>query len=183
LGIFTTVVAALTVVGVAWAGSDLRADSDVSTRTAVATGDTTDPTGLGSGGSGKVTSSGEGSTRITLATRSSTSVTSSGGPSTSVTTIVGNGVDSSTSSTIDDEDLELTVSAGGTFTIPGVGTVTIDILEGRLVLDGISAPGWDVEIEEHQDDRIEVGFRMGEAKAEFEAELENGVLQIEVDTD
>jgi hypothetical protein len=173
LGIFTTVVAALLVVGVAWASDDRGPDDSTGSTTATSVGS-----------SSSITSPTSSSTSVTSPNSSSTSVTSSTG-STSVTSST-----NSTGTTIDDDDddkddddKEVVVASGGTFQVPGVGSVTIDIVDGRLVLVDVSAPGWDVNVDKNGTDKIEVEFRKGDAEAEFEAELETGRLRIEVEND
>jgi hypothetical protein len=70
-----------------------------------------------------------------------------------------------------------------TYEISGVGTVTIAISSGDLVLVDVSAPGWSIEVDKAESDKIEVEFRKGSAEAEFEAEIEHGQLDIEIETD
>ncbi|MEX0863481.1 MAG: hypothetical protein WD269_01235 [Acidimicrobiia bacterium] len=168
LATFTAVVVALMVVGVAWAGADRGRNADLEV-------------------AAQVSASSEG-TKASTSLSGSTRVTTREGSSTSVTTGVGY---SSTSSTIDDDDdheideaddHEIVVAIGGTFQVPGVGSVTVDIDDGRLVLGNVSAPGWSVEVEDREPDRIKIQFRNGEAEAEFEVELQHGVLQIEIES-
>ena len=180
LATFTAVVAALMVVGVAWAGADRGGNADLEVAAQMSASS--------EGTKASTSSSSASSTSVTTGGGSSTSVTTGGGSSTSVTTGGGN---SSTSSTIDDDDdqeiedanhLEIVVAIGGTFQVPGVGSVMVDIDDGRLVLGNVSAPGWSVEVEDREPDRIKIEFRNGEAEAEFEAELHHGVLQIEIES-
>lgn len=72
-----------------------------------------------------------------------------------------------------------------TYNIPGVGTVTIEVFEGVLYLSSVSAPGWDIERDKVEPDRIELEFTSGDDEAEFEARLRaTGVdVKIEVDAD
>jgi hypothetical protein len=174
--VFTTVVAALTLIGVAWAGTDrgaeAEAEAEIAAQASVATGDT-----IRADGSTGVTG-GSSSSAVTNAS-SSTGVT--GGSSSTTVTSPGSG---STSSTIDDnDDIELIVSAGGTFAVPGVGTVTIELSQGRLVLKDVSAPGWGIDVKDLEPDEIRVEFRKGDAEARFEAELDDGILELEIKTD
>jgi hypothetical protein len=64
-----------------------------------------------------------------------------------------------------------------------VGTVTVAVSGGKLVLVDVSAPGWTVEVDKQEPTEIKVEFRKGSAEAEFEAEIEHGQLDIEVETD
>ena len=70
-----------------------------------------------------------------------------------------------------------------TYEISGVGTVTIAISSGDLVLVDVNAPGWAIEVDKAESDKIEVEFKKGSAEAEFEAEIEHGQLDIEIETD
>lgn len=183
LGIFTSITAALLVVGMAWAGDDAgQADDDsharitgetsleASAETQVsATGDT-----LPTGSSTSITSGSSPSTSMTSpGSSSTTTVTSSAGSSTSVTT----GEGSSTSLVT---RTELTSSAGGTFQVPDAGSVTVEVHAGLLVLTDVSAPGWDIRIKDVRHDRVRIEFRKDGAKAEFEARLDSGRLDIEI---
>jgi hypothetical protein len=64
-----------------------------------------------------------------------------------------------------------------------VGTVTIDVQNGRLVLTDVSAPGWDVTIDKQESDKIEIEFRQGDDEAEFEVEIHHGRLRVEIEND
>lgn len=70
-----------------------------------------------------------------------------------------------------------------TYEISGVGTVTIAISSGDLVLVDVNAPGWSIEVDKAESDKIEVEFTKGKAEAEFEAEIKHGQLDIEIETD
>ena len=70
-----------------------------------------------------------------------------------------------------------------THNIPGVGTVTIEVFEGALYLSGVSAPGWEVERDKIEPDRIELEFTSGEAEAEFEARLRAGGVDVKIEVD
>lgn len=70
-----------------------------------------------------------------------------------------------------------------THNIPGVGTVTIEVFQGVLYLSSVSAPGWDIERDKVEQDRIELEFTSGEAEAEFEARLRAGGVDVEIEVD
>jgi hypothetical protein len=80
----------------------------------------------------------------------------------------------------------------GTFTVDEAGTVEIRRDGDRLILVGVIAnDGWDFEaereVEEGEDEElseqeIEVTFTRGDRKVEFEATLEDGELEIEIET-
>jgi len=61
--------------------------------------------------------------------------------------------------------------------------VTIEVRAGVLVLVDVSAPGWSVELEKVEKDRIEIGFRLGEAEAKFEARIEGARVNVEIELD
>lgn len=58
--------------------------------------------------------------------------------------------------------------------------MTVDLQGGALVLVDVSAPGWAVEIKDQESDRIRIRFEKTGAHAEFEAELDDGRLEIEI---
>jgi len=72
-----------------------------------------------------------------------------------------------------------------THDIPGVGQVTIEVIGGRLTLVDVSAPGWRIELDEVESDRIEIEFESGDGEARFEARVRGDRVEvkIEVDTD
>ena len=98
------------------------------------------------------------------------------------------GDDGTTSTTIDDDDADdddddddgTVPDQVLSHDIPGVGSVTVEVRDGRLELISISAPGWDVEVEAEVDE-IEVKFRDGSSEVEFEAELEHDKVKIEIE--
>jgi len=178
IGIFTAIAAALAVVGVAWAGGD-ELSSSTSASLASSTSldvSTTSPTA-------------DTSTSVTTTDSStpfgeSTSTTlDDGGSSTSTT------IDDSTGTSLDDDDNDARVSTtviaegSSSYRIPGVGSVTLEARLGVLALIDVSAPGWSVEIEKHESDRIEIELEKSGAKAEFEARLQNGRLAVEIEVD
>jgi hypothetical protein len=71
-----------------------------------------------------------------------------------------------------------------THTIPGVGTVTIEAFAGELFLTSVSAPGWNVEREKIEKDRIELEFTNDlDAEAEFEARIRDGRIEVRIEVD
>lgn len=70
-----------------------------------------------------------------------------------------------------------------TYAIPGLGTITIAVRSGALVLVDVTAPGWTVDIEKEEPDRIEIEFFKGEAEAEFEAKVNNGQIEVKTEID
>ena len=82
-----------------------------------------------------------------------------------------------------DEDEDHAAVADSTIIqdIPGVGTVSVDLVAGSLVLVSASAPGWSIEVEEMTPEKIVVRFRQGENEAKFKADLENDAIDIEVE--
>jgi hypothetical protein len=61
--------------------------------------------------------------------------------------------------------------------------VSIAVTSGRLSLIDVSAPGWSVETDKLESRRIELEFSSGESEAEFEARIENGRLEVEIEVD
>lgn len=203
LGVFTAIVTALAVVGVAWAGTDAATSSSNTARTS---------TQAALDGSSQADSSGitagaalDASTSATV--NSSTSATvdddddddQSSTTSTSVDTSTSTSVDETTSTSADDDDEQATTSTTiddedddrivvpdeiTTHIIPGVGSVTIEASAGQLTLVSVSAPGWDVENEKLEEDRIELEFTNElDAEAEFEARINDGRIEVRIEVD
>lgn len=62
--------------------------------------------------------------------------------------------------------------------------MTVEVSSGQLVLVSVSAPGWNVEEKKLRADRIELEFTAGlAAEAEFEARLNNGRVEVEIEVD
>ena len=81
----------------------------------------------------------------------------------------------------EDEDHTAVADTSVIQDIPEVGTVSVDLVDGSLVLVSASAPGWSIEVEEMTPDEIVVRFRQGENEAKFKADLEDGAIDIEVE--
>ena len=158
LGMFTAVAVALLLVGVAWAGTDGAAEDLSSTEATVATipdEAVTTPTPTGEDDDDDTTS-----------------------------TSIHDDDDDTTSTSIhedDDENHEVFEDQRVVHDIPGVGSVTVEIVDGRLELVKVFAPGWDIEVEHAEADRVEVELRSGSAEVEFEAEMEHGKIKIEIE--
>ena len=185
VGIFTAVTAALLVVGVAWAANDpgdnrTLAPLDVSSASSPSvTTDTTlfDDDSSSTSTPGSSSSSSSAGSSSSTSTPGGSSSTSSPGSSSSSSSPSTTTPGSSTSTTVEEE---FVASGGGTFQVaPGI-SVTVDIQGGALVLVGYSAPGWDVEIKDVRSDRIKIEFEKASAEAKFEAELDDGRLEIEI---
>jgi hypothetical protein len=162
LGVFTAVAAAMLLVGVAWAGTD-GAGEELSSREATA-----------------ATIADEGVTVPTTADDEDDDDTTS----TSIHDDEEDDDDTTTSTSIhhdDDEDGEMLEDQTLVYDIPGVGTLTLEIVGGRLELVSVSAPGWDIEIERAEADRVEVEFERGSDEVEFEARIDHGKIEIEIE--
>lgn len=70
-----------------------------------------------------------------------------------------------------------------TYQLAGVGSITIEVFQGRLHLSAVTAPGWAIEEQRVEPDRIEVELVSGEAEAEFEARIKNGRVEVETEID
>jgi hypothetical protein len=68
------------------------------------------------------------------------------------------------------------------YQVGDAGTVMIDLVDGKLVATVVANDGWTFDIES-KGDEVEVEFRNGKTEIEFEAELEDGELQIESESD
>lgn len=186
LGVFTVVAAAMLLVGVAWAGTDEVGEE------------------LSSMGATAATIPDEGVTVPTTADdvddddTTSTSVhddedddttTSTTIPGDTTTTSIHDDEeddddDTTTSTSIhhdDDDEVEVFEDQRVVYDIPGVGRVTVEIIDARLELVSVSAPGWDIEIERAEADRVEVEFERGSDEVEFEARIDHGKIEIEIE--
>ncbi len=191
---FTAVAAALLVVGVAWAsGTD---DTSTSVTTANSSSVTVDSTGTSledSTGTSlehdRTTSTSlddDGTTPTSLDDDGTTSTSLDDDHHTTVTTIqstTSTSSGSSTSTSFDDSDTRRPADGLTTHNVPGVGSVTIEVRSGALVLIDVSAPGWSVELDKVEHDRIEIEFTSGDAEAEFEARIEGARVAIEIEID
>lgn len=61
--------------------------------------------------------------------------------------------------------------------------MTIEVRDGTLSLVDVVAPGWHIEHDKLEADRIEIELTLGEAEAEFEARIRNGRVDIEIEVD
>jgi hypothetical protein len=202
LGVFTTVVAALAVVGVAWASGDDGTSTSVTAATETSADVSTDASTLSTEatvpGSSSSTSV-DASTSTSADAATSTSVDDDPGSTTSTSiaattstsaagttsTSIDDDDDTTTSTTIDDDNDRSQVPDGVTsHVIPGVGTVTIEASAGQIFLASVSAPGWNVEHDKIESDRIELEFTNElDADAEFEARINDGRVEVRIEVD
>ena len=184
IGVFTSIVAALSVVGVAWAGTDDNTSMSVSAATESttdvsvddsatrATVDASTATSLDDHGGDDDDSS----TSTSIAAATSTSASGSSATSTTV--------GSSTSTSFDDNDRKTVPDGVTTHIVPGVGSVTVEVSAGQLILVNVSAPGWSVEHDKLESDRIELEFTNTlDAEAEFEARINDGRVEVRIEVD
>lgn len=165
--VFTTIVTALAVVGVAWASGD----DDTSTRVTAATQTSADV-------------SADVSTSLQALPDSSTSTSASASTSTSAGATTSTSTDSSTSTTADDRDARKVPDGVTTHVIPGVGTVTIEVKAGQLILVDVTAPGWNVERQRVEKDRIRLELTtLVEAEARFEARINDDRVEVRIKVD
>ena len=90
---------------------------------------------------------------------------------------------STTSTSFDDSDDRIVPDGVTAHVVPGVGTVTIEVFGGALFLANVNAPGWDVDRDKVENDRIRLRFSSGDAEAEFEARIHHGGVEVRVDVD
>jgi hypothetical protein len=182
-------IAAMLLVGVAWAAGDGVRDISSADSEGTAASST-----LGTAGSSTQATAGSNSslgppvlprptTGTSVANGSTTSV-SLVDTSTTSTTLTG----SSTSTSIDDNNREETrgpapVNAGPTsHQVGSAGTVTVQSTDGQLILiAATAAPGWETEVDRDDGERVEVEFTDGESEAEFEARVHNGELRVRIE--
>gem|GEM_PF-3032160 len=70
------------------------------------------------------------------------------------------------------------------YQVGDAGEVELRIEDGGLVLVEVRPnDGWNFEIDDEDRDEIDIDFRRGDEEWEFEAELDDGALDIEIDRD
>jgi hypothetical protein len=187
LGVFTAVAAAMLLVGVAWAGTDGAGEELSSTEATAATiadeGVTVPTTADDEDDDDTTSTSIHDDEEDDDDTTTSTTIPGDT-TSTSIHDDEEDDDDTTTSTSIhhdDDEDGEMLEDQTLVYDIPGVGTLTLEIVGGRLELVSVSAPGWDIEIERAEADRVEVEFERGSDEVEFEARIDHGKIEIEIE--
>ena len=185
IGVFTAVVAALLLVGVAFASSDQARDESSSasatlqagTRESVASDATRTSLNDNGGTTGTSLNDNGGTTNTTIDDH--------GGDDRDATTSTSIDGNSSTSTTVDnDSSAEQVTNDPKTYEVEGVGALTIQVVADKLVVLQVEVvSGWDFEVDEASARRVKVEFRNGSTEAEFEAELEHGKVKIEVKRD
>jgi hypothetical protein len=88
--------------------------------------------------------------------------------------------------TEDDADQELVIDTAqpGTWPVGDAGTVAFDVVNGDLTLEGYEpADGWDATVDEDDGDEIEVHFTQDGLRWEFEVEIDDDQLEIELRQD
>lgn len=200
-GTIAALAMAMSLIGMAWASQSVETDAAVSADAATATDVAASADDASASGEANAAAEldlsasselqaddGNASTELDGETRTTTSATVDAEGNTTSTTVDTTSTtsaddDDTTSTTVDDNDSEGILSAVvglKTYEVANVGEVTIDVLAGSLTLVRVDAPGWEVEIEKVTSDRIEIEFHKGEARAEFDAELQsNGMISIE----
>lgn len=186
LGVFTSVVAGLAVVGVAWASGDDGTSTSVTAATdtsATVSSDVSTPsTAVTLPDSPSTSVSASSSTSANASTSTSiagTTSTSAAGGSTTSTSI-----GSSSSTSVDDSDRRGVPDGVTAHNIPGVGTVTIEVVANQLFLVNVTAPGWNVEHDKIESDRIELEFtNASDVEAEFEARINDGRVEVRIEVD
>jgi frataxin-like iron-binding protein CyaY len=70
-----------------------------------------------------------------------------------------------------------------TYNLDGAGTVTVIFSNGGMTIGSINpAVGWTIEDSEQKFDEIEVELTNGDAEAELKVKVNNGVLEVEIDS-
>ncbi len=184
LGVFTAVAAAMLLVGVAWAGTDGAVEELSSTEATAATipdEGVTVPTTANDEDDDDTTSTSVHDDEDDGDTTTSTTIPGDT-TSTSIHDDEDDDDDTTTSTSIHhDDEVEVFEDRRVVYDIPGVGSVTVEIIDGRLELVSVSAPGWDIEMERAEADRVEVEFERGSDEVEFEARIDHGKIEIEIE--
>jgi hypothetical protein len=83
-----------------------------------------------------------------------------------------------------DEFVDTTRAEPGIWPVGNAGTVTFDVVEGALTLEGYqAADGWTATVDEEESDEIEVDFTRDDQRWEFEVEIDDGRLEVEIRLD
>lgn len=180
--ITTAVAAGLLIVGVAWAGTDDSTSTSLETSStspgpSIASVGTPDSTSTSLGDTTSTTQDDTTSTSQDDSTSTSRDDDDDSTTSTSVASTTSTSSGTSTSTSFDDSDIA-PPDGVSTYAILGVGSVTIEVRNGSLHLLGVSAPGWNHEIDKAEFDRIEIELHAGDAEAEFEARIHHGGIEV-----
>jgi len=194
LGVFTAVAAALLLVGVAWAGTDGAGEEMSATDATIATVPDQQVTTPTAAEDRAVNEIGDDTTSALISEEDEDDDTASAliseedeDDDTASASISEEDEDDDTMSASiseedEDESHEIFEDQLVVYDIPGVGSVTVEIVAGRLELVNVSAPGWDVEVKTADPDEVEVKIRNGSDEVEFEAEIERGKIKIEIES-
>jgi hypothetical protein len=105
---------------------------------------------------------------------------SSSGDSSTTSTTSGSGSSTSTTNTTGGSSLP---TGSVTYSLDGAGTVTVIFSNGGMTIGSINpAAGWIIEESEQKSDEIEVELTNGDAEAELKVKINNGVLEVEIDS-
>ncbi|MEE8600840.1 cell wall-binding repeat-containing protein [Euzebya tangerina] len=84
---------------------------------------------------------------------------------------------------VEEQYVDLAVGETGTFEANIAGTVTISrTADGLVLVDAVPNDGWQIRPDDDEDDEdeVEVSFTDGTTRVDFEAEIEDGSVEIEV---
>lgn len=196
LGVFTAVAAALLLVGVAWASGDgARDESSSGSVAASAAADVSSSVSPASSASDTSvddrtsTSIDDSSTsaRVDADTRTSISLVDTS-TSTTLDSTTSTSMDdrstSSTSSTVDDHSTVPITTEPRSYDVSGAGSVSIQVVAGKLVLlHAEAASGWALKVEKADARDIKMEFENGDSDAGFEAKIRDGELRVEIERD
>ena len=186
IAIVTSVLAALLVVGVAWAGSGetpdsslVRVDSSAETEVEMTS------SSVAGNGSTSTTVDDDGDRTSTSEADASTSTSidddDDRGPT---TTLDRDGLTSTSVDDNDDNDDNDSIVLSDQmleFDVSGAATVTLQVVAGRLLLVDVSVSAdWHQEIQRVESDEIELRFEKGDSRAELEVEIEEGMIEWEI---
>ena len=109
---------------------------------------------------------------------------SSSGSTSTTNTTSGSGSTSTTSNTTSTTGGSSLPTGSVTYNVGAAGTVTINFANGGMTLGSINpAAGWTIDKSEQKSDEIEVELTNGDSEAELKVKINNGVLEVEIDTD
>lgn len=79
-------------------------------------------------------------------------------------------------------DLDIDPAEPGTFELGPAGTATLSVSGGTVTLDDLTvSDGWSVTEQDTSDGEVEVELRRDNVRWELDAEVDDGVLEVEID--
>ena len=81
-----------------------------------------------------------------------------------------------------DDCHDVTADRAETFEIAAVGSVSVEVMDGKLTLTGVDAPGWEYMVDSDWN-KVKIEFYAYEDKAMIEIELDDYEFKVKIETD